>query len=73
MGFTIRNLRTWLATKGAALQVDVNGNGLYDEGDTMRYSIVVKNTGGVAIPAGTLNVKDTPPSLASPTCSTRPQ
>ena len=62
MGFTIRNLRTWLATKGVTLLVDNNGDGLYDMGDTVRYSVVVKNTGGVAIPAGTLNVKDTPPA-----------
>lgn len=59
MGDTIRNLRTWLATKGATLLNDVNGNGLYDEGDTIRYSIVVQNTGASAIPANTINVVDT--------------
>ena len=62
MGFTVRNLRTWTATKGVTLLVDNNGDGLYDMGDTVRYSVVVKNTGGVAIPAGTMNVKDTPPA-----------
>ncbi len=54
MGDTIRNLRAWLPTKAAALQVDVNGNGLYDEGDTIRYTIQVRNIGASAIPAGTL-------------------
>ena len=65
MGFTIRNQRSWQATKGVALQIDNNGNGLYDEGDTLRYTVEVKNTGGNAIPANRLKVTDTLPANAT--------
>ena len=40
----MRNPRTWRAFKSAALQIDLNGNGLYDEGDTVRYTITVVDT-----------------------------
>jgi uncharacterized repeat protein (TIGR01451 family) len=61
MGDTIRNVRVWTAIKDATLLDDVNGNGLYDEGDTIRYSVVVSNTGASAIPASTITVSDTLP------------
>ena len=51
MGYTVRNQRSWRATKSAALLVDLNGNGLYDEGDTVRYTITVYNTGAIDIPS----------------------
>ena len=44
MGYTVRNQLLWRALKEAQLQVDLNGNGLYDESDTIRYSIRVFNT-----------------------------
>lgn len=56
MGYTIRNQRAWRAFKDAALQVDKNGNGLFDEGDIIRYTIQVLNTSAVTIP--TLTVTD---------------
>lgn len=61
MGFTIRNLGAWNILKGASLWNDVNGNGLYDEGDTVRFTITVNNTGST-IPANTLNVTDQLPA-----------
>ncbi len=57
MGYTVRNQRSWRATKSAELQVDQNGNGLYDVGDTIRYTITVYNTGTSAI--RTVNIQDT--------------
>ncbi len=60
MGYTVRNQRTWRAAKSAALQVDLNGNGLYDEGDTIRYTITVANTSAATI--GSLTVTDTNPT-----------
>lgn len=63
MGYTVRNQRAWTATKSAALQVDLNSNGLYDVGDTVRYTIIVRNTGATLIP--TVVVTDTfPPNMS---------
>jgi subtilisin-like proprotein convertase family protein/uncharacterized protein (DUF2141 family) len=63
MGYTVRNQRTWRATKSASLQVDVNGNGLYDEGDTIRYTITVANTSASGI--ASLIVTDDVPTNAT--------
>lgn len=60
MGYTVRNQRAWRAIKSAALQNDLNGNGLYDEGDTIRYTIQVFNASAVSIP--TVNVADSVPA-----------
>lgn len=70
MGYTIRNQRTWRSLKGAELLVDLNGNGLYDEGDTIRYTILVANTSASQITS--LTVTDTlPPNVTYVTGSTR--
>lgn len=61
MGFTIRNLPSWTIAKGASLLNDANGNGLYDEGETVRFTITINNQ-GTNIPANTLNVTDNLPA-----------
>jgi uncharacterized repeat protein (TIGR01451 family) len=50
MGYTLRNQRAWRAFKSAELLLDQNGDGLYNEGDTVRYTITVFNTGATIIP-----------------------
>lgn len=60
MGDTVRNGPRWRVTKDVALWIDVNGNGLYDEGDTIRYTIEVVNQGSVALPINSITVVDTP-------------
>jgi uncharacterized repeat protein (TIGR01451 family) len=61
MGCTVRNLAAWNMTKGVSLLNDLNGNGLYDEGDTVRFTVTVNNA-GAGIPAGTLKVTDQLPT-----------
>lgn len=66
MGFSIRNMRAWLALKavGFAPGGDLGQAGAYNEGDTIRYTITVPNRGAV-ISANTLNVTDAlPPEVA---------
>ena len=60
MGDTIRNGPRWTVSKDVALWIDVNDNDLYDEGDTVRYTIEVQNQGVSALPLGSVTVVDTP-------------
>jgi len=60
MGYTIRNLVSWQAPKGVELLVDDDGDGKYSEGDTIRYTIIVRNR-GAGILANTFNVSDSVP------------
>lgn len=57
MGFTIRNIRSWNAIKGVGLVNDVDGDGRYTEGDTIRYTITVRNR-GAGLPANVITVLD---------------
>lgn len=60
MGYTIRNLVSWQAPKGVELLDDDDGDGKYSEGDTIRYTIIVRNR-GAGILANTFNVSDSVP------------
>lgn len=61
MGFTIRNLRAWSAVKGVSMVNDADANNKYSEGDTIRYTITVRNRGG-GLPANVLKVTDVLPT-----------
>ena len=70
MGYTLRNLVSWQAPKGVSLQVDANGDLKYSEGDTVRYTITVRNR-GAGILANTFNVTDDlPPDVTYVPAST---
>jgi uncharacterized repeat protein (TIGR01451 family)/fimbrial isopeptide formation D2 family protein len=55
----IGNLPLLYATKTVALAVDVNGNGVIDPGDTVRYTITVANSGSA--PATGVTLTDATP------------
>jgi len=60
MGTTVLPLPIYSITKEASLAVDVDGDGLYDPGDTIEYKIVTQNDGVVIL--GNVTVEDTLPA-----------
>lgn len=62
VGTTVPNLVPFAIAKDAELAVDLNGNSLYDPGDTIEYEIEVFNAGTNAIPANTLVTTDEVPA-----------
>jgi len=61
VGTGIPNLVPFTIGKIADLAVDLNGNGLYDYGDTIEWEITVTNSGANTIPANTLVTTDEVP------------
>ncbi|MBL9143555.1 MAG: carboxypeptidase regulatory-like domain-containing protein [Verrucomicrobiaceae bacterium] len=62
LGTTVLNGVPFSAGKNAALANDVNNNGLFDVGDTVRYTVVVRNAGSLPLAASTMHVSDVFPS-----------
>ncbi len=58
LGVTVLNGVPFSAGKNVVLSNDVNGNGLYDVGDTVRYTISVRNAGALPLTANTMLVTD---------------
>jgi uncharacterized repeat protein (TIGR01451 family) len=55
----VGNFPLLFAPKAAALEIDVNSNGIIDPGDTLRYTITVYNNG--TVPATAVDLTDTVP------------
>ncbi len=62
VGYGIPNAPLQTISKNATLGNDVNGNGLFDIGDTVSYELIVRNKSAVAMPASTLTTYDPLPS-----------
>ena len=62
LGTTVLNGVPFSAGKNVALQIDVNSNGLYDVGDTVRYSVIVRNAGALPLAANAMHVSDVFPT-----------
>ena len=62
LGTTVLNGVPFSAGKSVALLTDLNSNGLYDVGDTVRYSVIVRNAGSLPLAANAMHVSDTFPT-----------
>jgi uncharacterized repeat protein (TIGR01451 family) len=58
LGTTVPPLPVFSADKDGVLVTDLNSNGRVDPGDTLRYTLTIRNDGIVAF--ATITVKDTP-------------
>jgi uncharacterized repeat protein (TIGR01451 family) len=65
MGTLVPPLPRVSATKFAALYIDLDGDGDFSPGDTIRYSIRVSNNSPFDLPVDAINVQDSLPTAAS--------
>ncbi len=65
VGYGIPNAPTQTISKTAVQATDVNDNGGYDIGDTITYTLVIKNKTAVAMPETTMATQDTLPDYVT--------
>ena len=65
VGTSVPPLPNFTAIKGAELVIDLNGNTRFDVRDTFAYNIVIKNTGALPVPAGSIVVSDIVPQYTT--------
>ncbi len=65
VGYGIPNAPTQTLSKSAVQGTDLNDNGLYDIGDTIQYTLTIKNKTAVAMPQSTMATQDDLPEYVT--------